>query len=86
MILLAGDRELHLALTERLAELAMAPEAPAGFAARVLLAEVEDEEATAQGKAAAPTPRSTAEWEGQAQAVLLARKRVEFVTAPEPED
>jgi hypothetical protein len=77
--------ELYLALTERLAELATSPEAPAGFSARVLLAEVEDEETTSQGTAA-PTPRSTAEWEGQAQAVLLARKRVEFVSAPEPED
>ncbi len=77
--------ELHLALTERLAALASAPEAPAGFAAHVLVAEVEGEEAARQG-ASPPTPRSSAEWEGQAQAVLAARRRVERVSAPEPED
>jgi hypothetical protein len=77
--------ELHLALTERLAELASAPEAPSGFAARVLLAEVEGEEAASTTQMV-PTPRSTAEWEGRAEAVLAARRRVEWVTAPEPED
>jgi hypothetical protein len=77
--------ELHLALTERLAALASAPEAPAGFAARVLLAEVEGEEA-AEDERTIPTPHSTAEWQGQAAALLAARKRVEFVSAPEPED
>jgi hypothetical protein len=77
--------ELHLALTEQLAALASAPEAPAGFAARVLLAEVEGEEATEEERSM-PTPRSSAEWQGQAEAVFAARKRVEFVSAPEPED
>jgi hypothetical protein len=77
--------ELHLVLTERLAELASAPEAPSGFATRVLLAEVEGEEAASQDQTV-PTPRSTAEWEGRAEAVLAARRRVEWVTAPEPED
>lgn len=77
--------EYHLALTERLAELAAAPEAPADFAAGVLLAEVEDEEATsAEGKR--PTPRSLAEWQGTARAVVQARRRVERVTQPEPDE
>ncbi len=77
--------EYHLALTERLAELAAAPEAPADFAAGVLLVEVEDEEATgADGER--PTPRSLAEWQGRARAVVQARRRVERVTLPEPDE
>jgi hypothetical protein len=77
--------EYHLALTERLAELASAPEAPADFAAGVLLAEVEDEEAAgAQGTL--PTPRSVAEWQGRARAAVLARRRVERVTLPDPDE
>src|SRR5258708_5056695 len=67
--------EYHLALTERLAELAAAPEAPADFAAGVLLVEVEDEEAAgAQG--ALPTPRSVAEWQGGGQGAGAARPPV----------
>ncbi|HEU5437966.1 MAG TPA: hypothetical protein VFU88_01655 [Ktedonobacterales bacterium] len=77
--------EFYLRLTERLAELAGAPEAPAEFADALLLAQVEDEEAAESGRPA-PTPRSHAEWQGRAEAVTQTRRRVERVTAPEPED
>lgn len=77
--------EYYLWLGERLAQLAQEPEAPAGFAASMLLAPMEDEESAGPGRPA-PTPRAAAEWEGHAEAVTQARRRVERVTAPEPED
>lgn len=77
--------EFYLHLTERLAELAAQPEAPAGFADALLAAQVEGEEHVRAG-APPPTPHSTAVWRGQAEAALQARRRVERVTAPEPED
>jgi hypothetical protein len=77
--------EFHLWLNERLAMLAAMPEAPAGFAERVLFAPVEDEEG-ADSSGPPATPRSEAEWQGCAEAILQARRRVERVTAPEPED
>ena len=77
--------EFYLWLGERLAELARAPEAPAGFAASLLLAPVEDEESAEPGEPA-PTPRASSEWQGRAETVTQARRRVERVTAPEPED
>src|SRR5262249_53152815 len=76
--------EYHLYLTERLAELARAPEAPAEFAEQLLLVPVEDEEAVVGAKAPV-SPRAEAEWQGRAGAVLQARRRVEKVTAPESE-
>ncbi len=77
--------EYHLYLTERLAELATAPEAPAEFAERLLLVPVEDEESSA-GPRAPVSPRAEAEWRGRAEAVLASRQRVERVSAPDPED
>lgn len=77
--------EFYLWLGERLAVLAQAPEAPAGFAASLLLAPIEDEESAEPGEPA-PTPGAEAEWQGRAEAVTQARRRVERVTAPEPED
>ena len=77
--------EFYLRVTERLAELAAQPEAPAEFADALLAAQVEGEENV--GSTARPqTPHSTAVWRGQAEAVLQVRRRVERVTAPEPED
>lgn len=78
--------EFYLWLNERLAMLAEMPEAPAEFAARLLLVPVEDEENTPTTPREAPTPRSTAQWQGCAEALLHARRRVEQVSAPEPED
>ena len=77
--------EFYLTLTERLAELAAAPEAPADFAERLLLVPVEDEEA-ATGAKTLPTPQAEAQWRGRSEAVIQARRRVERVTSPEPED
>lgn len=73
--------EYYLTLTDRLATLAAQPAAPASFAETVLFAEIERQPATA-----ALTPASHSEWEGRASAALAARKRVEQVTAAEPED
>lgn len=78
--------EFYLWLNERLAMLAEMPEAPAEFAARLLLVPVEDEENTPATSKETPTPRSTAQWRGCAEALLHARRRVEQVSAPEPED
>ena len=77
--------EYYLYLTERLAELASAPAAPAEFAARLLLVPVEDEEGSSGAKRPV-SPRESAEWQGRAEAVLQARRRIERVSAPEPED
>lgn len=77
--------EYHLWLTERLAQVAREPEAPASFAAQLLLVEVEDEEQAAGSPPRATTPRSHAEWQGRADADQKTRRRVEWVTAPESE-
>lgn len=78
--------ELYLWLNERLAMLAAMPEAPEAFAERLLLVPIEDEENTGNGRKETPTPRSRAQWQGCAEALLRARRRVEQVSAPEPED
>lgn len=77
--------EYHLWLTERLAQEAREPEAPASFAAQLLLVEVEDEEA-AGSERRETTPRSHAEWQGRADADLRTRRRVEWVSAPETDE
>lgn len=77
--------EFYLWLTERLAAVAAMPEAPADFAERILLVPVEDEE-SARPDATQPTPRSTAEWQGCADALLQTRRRVEWVSAPDSDD
>lgn len=78
--------EFYLWLTEELARLAMAPEAPADFAARLLLAPVESEEGVLESHAAPTTPHTKAQWQGRAEAAAQARKRVEQVSALDPED
>ncbi|HKV83798.1 MAG TPA: hypothetical protein VJN88_04535 [Ktedonobacterales bacterium] len=78
--------EYHLWLSERLAELARAPEAPATFAAQLLLAEVEDEEQSDTQPRGATSARSHAEWEGRAEADAKTRRRVEWVSASEAEE
>lgn len=78
--------EFYLWLNERLAMLAVMPEAPAEFAARLLLVPVEDEENAPTTSKETSTPRSSAQWQGCAAALLRARRRVEQVSAPEPED
>ena len=77
--------EFYLWLTERLAIVAAMPEAPADFAERILLVPVEDEE-SATPDTTQPTPRSTAEWQGCADALLQTRRRVEWVSAPDSDD
>jgi hypothetical protein len=80
--------EYHLWLSERLALLARAPEAPASFAAQLLLVEVEDEEQTETqpSAGAGASARSHAEWEGRAEAAVKTRRRVEWVSASEAEE
>jgi hypothetical protein len=84
--------EFYLWLNERLAILASAAPAPsylAAFAAEARLAPMDpldspgDLPETGQTD---PTARSIAEWQGRAQAALAARRRIEQVSAPEPED
>lgn len=78
--------EFYLWLNERLAMLAAMPEAPADFAARLLLVAVENEENVPSAPKETPTPRSSAQWRGCTEALLRTRRRVEQVSAPEPED
>lgn len=73
--------EFYLAITDRLATLATQPAAPEGFAESTLFMQVERQPA-----ADALTPTAQSEWEGRAGATLATRKRVEQVTATEPED
>jgi hypothetical protein len=86
--------EYYLWLNERLAILAQAAEAPKDFAVHARLAPQDplDESAVTShphdtGEAdVPPTARSIAGWQGRAQAALEARRRIEQVSAPEPED
>jgi hypothetical protein len=73
--------EFYLMINERLLDLASAPQAPEDFARRHFLPMVERAPAATR-----PSARSQAEWQGHAEAVLLARRRVERMSAPEPED
>lgn len=73
--------ELYLWLTERVAELAAAPEAPDDFQPGVLLAQIER-----PVPARRPTVLAREEWSGRAGAVLAARRHVERVSAPETDE
>lgn len=77
--------EFYLALTDRLAELATAPEAPQDVRNNPLLVPADDDTATSPDPQP-PSARSIAEWEGRYEVVVLARRRIEQVSAPEPED
>jgi hypothetical protein len=83
--------EYYLWLNERLVMLAEAAEAPADFAAGAMLplSDLADEASGTESAALAespPTARSIAEWQGRAQAAMAARRRIEQVSAPEPEE
>jgi hypothetical protein len=88
--------EYYLWLNERLVFLGRAAEAPKDFAVRARLATPDplNEGAGASNpnphdageSASPPTARSIAEWQGRTQAALEARRRIEQVSAPEPED
>lgn len=73
--------EYHFLLGDRIASLATAPEAPDDFAETQLFAVIEREPSSMP-----ITPRSQAEWDGRAGAVLQTRRRVERMTAPEEEE
>lgn len=66
--------EFYMRVTDRLADLAAVPEALVESGAEV------------PAGSRTPTPRSQAEWRGCAEASLHTRKRIEHITAPEPED
>jgi hypothetical protein len=83
--------EYYLWLNERLVMLADAAEAPADFAARAMLPlpDLADNGTGAESsrpEELPPTARSIAQWQGRAQAALAARRRIEQVSAPEPEE
>jgi hypothetical protein len=87
--------EFYLWLNERMAILASTAPAPAYLAAFVKEARLvptdpldnpADLPKTAATEPPPPTARSIAEWQGRAQAALSARRRIEQVSAPEPED
>jgi hypothetical protein len=78
--------EYYLVLTERWAELAQAPGAPAELAQQLLPVPLEGDESAATAAQRPVSPREEAEWRGRAEAVVQARRRVERVSAPEPED
>lgn len=73
--------EYHFLLGDRIATLATAAEAPSDFAESQLYMTIERTPATTP-----VTPRSQAEWDGRAGAVLQTRRRVERMTAPEEEE
>lgn len=75
--------EYHLALDERLAALAAAPEAPEDFSPPgLLLAPVE----RPRRSTAAPTLHDRATWQARADAVVAARRRVERMSLPEMDE
>lgn len=71
--------EFYLALTERVADLANDPAAPADFAPELRVADENPRDG-------APSAEEGAGWRGRAEAALLTRRRVERVTAPEEEE
>jgi hypothetical protein len=72
--------EFYLTVSDRLAELANAPEAPPDFAPALRVA-------LPAGQAPRPpTRRGVAEWQGRASAVTQARRRIERMTTPETEE
>ena len=73
--------EFYLTISDRLATLAAQPAAPDDFAERTLFMRVERQPARGE-----LTPADHSEWEARAGATLATRKRVEQVTAAEPED
>jgi hypothetical protein len=83
--------EFYLWLNDRLVILAEAAEAPADFAARAMLPLLDSAGegnggASTRPEGPPPTARSIAQWQGRAQAALAARRRIELVSAPEPEE
>lgn len=75
--------EYYLAVSDRLAALANAPEAPESFAPHLRVA---SSGVTSQGAASQVSARSAAEWQGRASAVAQTRRRVERMTEPETEE
>jgi hypothetical protein len=73
--------EYHFLLGDQIAALATAAEAPSDFAESQLYMTIDRAPATTP-----VTPRSQAEWDGRAGAVLQTRRRVERMTAPEEEE
>ncbi len=71
--------EFYLALTERVAELANMPAAPADFAPELRIAD----EKPVTGETSI---EERAEWRGRSEAAMLTRRRVERVTAPEEDE
>ena len=71
--------EFYLALTERMAELANMPAAPADFAPELRIAD----EKPVTGETSV---EESAEWRGRSEAAMLTRRRVERVTAPEEDE
>jgi hypothetical protein len=87
--------EFYLWLNERLAVLASTAPAPsyqAAFSAEARLAPMDlagssgDLPETSGAESPPLSARSVSEWQGRAQAALGARRRIEQVSAPEPED
>ena len=83
--------EYYLWLNERLVMLADAAEAPADFAARAMLPPPDSADEgigaeSSESEESPPTARRVAQWQGRAQAALAARRRIEQVSAPEPEE
>jgi hypothetical protein len=70
--------EFYLALSERVGELANMSAAPADFAPELRVAE--------RPGAGEASQEERAEWRGRSEAAMLARRRVERVTAPEEEE
>jgi hypothetical protein len=84
--------EFYLWLNERMAILASTAPTPAylaAFASEARLVPRDPLDSPADLPETAPSPptaRSIAEWQGRVQAALSARRRIEQVSAPEPED
>jgi hypothetical protein len=87
--------EFYLWLNERLAILASTAPAPSyrtAFSAEARLAPMDladnpgDSTETSGMESPSLSARSIVEWQGRAQAALGARRRIEQVSAPEPED
>jgi hypothetical protein len=70
--------EYYLAVSDRLAALANAPEAPESFMPHLRVAR--------QSPSSQVSARSAAQWQGRARAVAQTRRRVERMTEPETEE
>ena len=76
--------EYYLTLTDRIVDASRAPEASDAFRQLAAVYDPDAELTRTRGENA--TARSRAEWQGRSRVLVDTKRRIEYVTTPEPED